>query len=244
MLTKTNGIVLRATKYGDTSLIVTIFTQASGIQAYIQKGIRGSGAKQNKAAFFQPGMLLDLVVYRNPQKQLQVIRDYQATHIYSTVQESMVKNSVLIFSVELLLRLLPEGAPIPFLFDFASEYFITLDKIEVSKVANFPLYFIINCSRILGYEVQGTYSEETPFLNMQEGSFTDHSPASIPFTTDEDARQLNILLGINDYPTLAQIEMNSPMRLRLLDWFISFLQCHTQHMGKIKSLVILQTILH
>jgi DNA repair protein RecO (recombination protein O) len=244
MLQKTNGIVLRSVKYGDSSLVTTIFTSLYGTQTYMVQGVRSSKASQNRAGFFQPGVLLELVVYQQPNKNLQRIREFQAAYLYSSIQENVVKSAIALFSVELLLRLLPEHAPLPALFDFASDYFISLDKKPLSSVANFPLYFIIQCSRFLGYDLKGNYSEATLYLNMQEGGFTEETPPVGPFATDEDARVLNQLLKAENHEELKNVHMNADMRLRLLDWYVSFLQNHTQHMGNIRSLSVLRAILH
>jgi DNA repair protein RecO (recombination protein O) len=244
MLQKTNGIVLRSVKYGDSSIVATIFTSLSGTQIYMVQGVRSAKASQNRAGFFQPGVLLELVVYQQPNKNLQRIREFQAAYIYSGIHENVVKNAIVLFSVELLLRLLPEHAPLPLLFDFASEYFISLDKMHPDSVANFPLFFIIQCSRSLGYDLKGNYNTLTPYLNLPEGGFTELPPFAGPLVNDEDARILSQLLTVEDHEKLKNVPMNSDMRLRLLDWYVSFLQRHTQHMGSIRSLAVLRAILH
>ncbi len=230
MLHKTNGIVLRSIKYGDSSLITTIFTALLGTQTYMVQGVRSSKAKQNRAGFFQPGMLLELVTYQQPQKNMQRIREFQAAYIYTGLQEDVVKNSISIFSVELLLRLLPEQAPLPALFDMAYEYFIALDKMSLHQVANFPLFFIIQCSKILGYDLKEAESDA-------------HAASAMPINND-DAAVLNLLLAADNYADLEKITMNADTRLRLIDWYVAYLQKHTQHMGNLKSLSVLRAILH
>ena len=244
MLHKTNGIVLRSIKYGDSSLITTIFTAVYGIQTYIVQGVRSTKAKQNRAGFFQPGMLLDLVVYQQPQKSMQRIREFSATYIYTGLQENVVKNSISIFSVELLLRLLPEQAPLPALYDMACEYFIALDKLSIHQVANFPLFFIIQCSKILGYDLKGNFPGEKTMNIMPEAGFAANSSSAMPFINNEDTGILNLLLIADNYNVLEKIEMNADIRLRLIDWFIAYLQLHTQHMGNLRSLSVLRAILH
>ena len=150
----------------------------------------------------------------------------------------------MLFSVELLLRLLPEDAQLTALFDFVREYFITLDKKPTDSIANFPLYFSIQCSRLLGYELKGNYSVHTPHLNLEEGGYTTYTPSVIYSASEEDGQVLSLLLNADGYDTLKKTEMNAAMRLRLLDWYIAFLQRHTQHMGGIKSLSVLRAILH
>ena len=243
MLQETRGIVLRSIKYGESSLITTIFTQHFGVQTYLVQGVRTSKAK-NKAALLQPATLLELVAYQNPEKNLQRLREFQYAYICTSMQEEVIKNSIALFSVELLFRILPEHAPMPELFDFSFEYFKNLDQMEVNHTANFPLYYIIQSSRLLGYELLGSYSDLTPHLNLYEGGFSSHPPHSRPFVSDGDARELQKLLLVKDLGELKDVPMNGSMRFRLLDWYMEFLQQHTQHLGQLKSLAVLRAILH
>jgi DNA repair protein RecO (recombination protein O) len=244
MLQATRGIVLRSVKYGETSLISTIFTEQYGVRSYLVKGVRTNKTRNSRAGLLQPATLLDLSVYFRSQKNLQHLREFHPAHVYRSLQEEVVKNSIALFSVELLLRLLPEHAPLPELFEFSFNYFSLLDETPVNAVANFPLYFIIQCSHLLGYEVRGTYSNETPHLNLQEGAFTSDPPPIAPFLNDDDTRAMDSLLQINEYAQLNEIQMNATIRFRLLDWYIAFLHQHTQHLGHIRSLTVLQAILH
>ncbi len=244
MLQKTKGIVLRPVKYGETSLVATIFTEAYGVQAYMVQGVRSSKARQNRAGSFQPGMMLELIVYQQPNKNLQRIREFQPAYIYGALQEDVVKNSIVLFSVEVLLRLLPEHAPLPALFDFVYEYFTTLDKLPSGSIANLPLFFIIHCSREFGYELKGTYNEHTPYLDMQEGGFTGDAPTAAPFVNEEDTRALDVLIKVAGYNELVTLVIAADIRMRLTDWYITYLQRHTQHMGNIRSLAVLRTVLH
>ena len=243
MLQKTNGIVLRSVKYGETSIVTTIFTEQYGVQAYMVKGVRSSRSKQNRAGSFQPGIMLDMVVYHHPQKSMQSISQFQVAYIYEALQMDVVRNSILLFSVELLLRLLPENAPMPGLFSFAQQYFVQLDKTPLRGVANFPLYFIIQCSRELGFELKGSYSSQTPYLSMEEGEFISQSPAAAIIAT-EDVVGLSELLDVADFEMLQRVQLSAMVRMRLIDWYIAFMQLHTQHMGPIRSLTVLRTILH
>jgi DNA repair protein RecO (recombination protein O) len=244
MLHKTNGIVLRSVKYGDTSLVTTVFTHLYGLQTYMVQGVRSTSPSKNRAAYFQPGMLLELVVHQQPLKNMQRIREYQAAYIYGSLRQDVVKNAIALFSVEILLRLLPEHAPMAALFDTAFHYFKSLDRDELPKVANYPLYFVIQCSRIFGYDIKGRYTPGTPHLDQQEGGFTSEAPAVPPYTYFEDAEVLDKLLQVAELHDVSGVQMNAAMRLRLTDWYISYLQLHTQHMGNIKSLTVLRTILH
>jgi DNA repair protein RecO (recombination protein O) len=245
MLQKTRGIVLRSVKYGESSLVVTVFTADCGVQSYMVQGARSSKVKTNKTGLLQPSVILDLVVYHNPQKNLQRISDMQFGYLYTSVGENIVKNTVAIFAVELLLRLLPESGINSSLYEFAEDFFIVLDRCTHS-VANYPLFFVLTCARILGYEPQGLYSDATPYINLEEGRFSPVASVHSFGLSNNDLLALNYLLQVDNYNTLSELHplLTANTRSNLLDWVILFLQRHAQHIGKINSLQVLKAVLH
>lgn len=244
MVQQTRGIVLRAIKYGETSLIVNIFTELYGVNAYMVQGVRTAKARQNRAGLLQPATLLDMAVQHKPQTNLQRIREYHPAYIYTNLQEEIVKNSIALFSVEVLLKLLPEHAAMPEVFDLCFEYFRALDQLPPDKIANFPVFFISRLGSLLGYELRGSYTPATPHLNLQEGAFTAFMPVVRPFVSDEDAKALSDIIRIEKAERLSDIALSAAARYRLLEWYLEFLHQHTQHLGSIKSLAVLQAILH
>ena len=94
MTHKTKGIVLRTVKYGETSLVVTIFTELFGVQTYMVNGARTTKRTGNKAAMFQPSAMLDLEVYHNDQKSMQQIKECSWAFLYQQVLHDVIKNSI------------------------------------------------------------------------------------------------------------------------------------------------------
>ena len=81
MIHPTKGIVLRTVKYGETSVIVLVFTEKFGVQSYLVNGVRISSKKgSGKANLFQPSAILDMVVYHNELKQLNRVREFKWEH--------------------------------------------------------------------------------------------------------------------------------------------------------------------
>lgn len=244
MITPTRGIVLRSVKYGETSLITTIYTELYGVQSYLIQRVRSSKTRSQKAGLLQPAMLLNIEADCKPNRNLQRIREFHPAYIYSTIHEEVIKNSVALFSVELLLKLLPQEASLPELFLFVFDYYLELDKAAITNAGNFPLYFIIQCSRYLGYDIRGMYSVNTPYLNLDEGAFTSNPPSGLSMLSEEEGKYLSGLLQAKNYEDVYKVEMNAVIRYKLLDWYIQFLHRHTQHLGIIKSLPVLKAILH
>ena len=108
-LNKARGIVLRTVKYGETSLIVTIFTELFGVQSYLVNGVRASTKKgSGKANLFQPAAILDLIVYHNELKNLQRIKEFRWGHLYQNIFSDIKKNAVSLFMIELLTKCLKQ----------------------------------------------------------------------------------------------------------------------------------------
>lgn len=245
MITTTESIVLRGTKYGETSLVSTQFTRTYGIQSYMVQGVRTASGRgrSSRAGLLQPGMILDITVYQKSGANLQRLKEFSPAVIYNSIHDEVIKNSVALFSVEVLLRLLPESAPLPELFDFATDYLQSLDRARVGDVGNYPLYFVLECTRFMGYELSGAYSEATPFLNLAEGGFSAEAPKEGTRVTGQDSEALAALMRTGRFEDLGRIALNGESRQRLLEWFLAFLARHTDHMGQIRSLAVLQAVL-
>ena len=240
MLQTTKGIVLRSIKYGETSLIVTIFTELYGILSYHAQGVRKS--KKNNAGLLQPSLLLILETDHKPNKNLQHLRSFHPAFFYQTIQEDVIKNSIAIFSAELLLRLLPEQAEHPDLFDFCFNYFQLLDRSSTNEIANFPLYFLVKTGEFLGYKITGKYADETPYLDIHNGSFSSKETYDFAINSNE-ADIFSTLIHATEKEFFS-IKLSSHTRNIFTDWYIEFLRLHSQHLGQIKSLEVLRAILH
>ncbi len=152
MTHKTKGIVLRATKYGETSLIVLLFTEKFGTQSYMINGVRTSSKKgSGKANLFQPGALLDMIVYHSEQKQLQRIKEFKWGFLYQHIFSDIKKNAVAVFMIELLTKCLKQTEPNEELFHFTEDAFIHLDESSETVTANFPFVLCIATNQFFWY---------------------------------------------------------------------------------------------
>src|ERR1700694_4166459 len=109
MIHKTKGIILRTVKYGETSLVVTVFTELFGLQSYLVNGVRAAVKKGTpKAALFQPSAILELVAYHNELKNLQRLKEFRWAYLYRHLLSDVRKNAVALFMIELLTKCLKQ----------------------------------------------------------------------------------------------------------------------------------------
>lgn len=243
MTHKTKGIVLRTIKYGETSVITTVYTELFGLQSYIVKGVRQASKKSSgKGIYFQPAAMLDMVVYHNELKNLNFIKEFQWSYLYEHVLFDVVKNTVAMYIVEMLQHSLKQPEANPDLFYMIEDTFKQLDKGSSSLTANLPLYFTLHLGGELGFRIQGGYSMSTPVLDLQEGKFTQAKPLHSYYVEGALAEAASQLLSINFYNDLEGIHISRGVRQQLLQSFQNYIALHVQDFGEIKSIAILQEI--
>lgn len=245
MVHATKGIVLRTVKYGDTSIITTVYTEIFGVQSYLVKGVRQSSrTSAGKASFFQPAAILDMEVHHNQLKQIQFIKEYQWSYLYEHVLSDVVKNTIALFIIELLQHSLKQPEANPELFYLIEDTLKQLDKGNETLAGNLPLHFALHLSSELGFQMQGSYSDQTPFFDLKEGMFIANRPAHAYYIEDSLAMITSQLLAIRFYNDLETIKLNRQVRRQLLSAYQVFLSLHIQDFGEMKSFAILQEILN
>ena len=243
-LHKTRGIVLRTVKYGETSMIVTIFTELFGIQSYLVNGVRTSSKKgTGKANMFQPAAILDMVVYHNELKQLNRIKEFRWAVIYHHILTDVPKNAVALFMVELLNKCLKQPESNPDLFQFVEDCFLYLDNSTGTVTANLPLFFALHLPVHFGFRIADNYSEEYHFLDLQEGGFTPIQPPHPHFLEEKQSAVTSQLLKVMQPEELEGIRLNHEFRRQLLHRFEIYYALHIQDFGTMKSLPVLREVL-
>lgn len=244
MLHNTKGIVLRVTKYGDTSLIMTAYTELFGVQQYIVKGVRTTSKKgANKAVYYQPAAILQMEVYHTPMKQLQMLKEVNWDYVYQNVYSDVIRNAVATYIVEVLQQTL-QPEPHPELFYLIEDTFKQLDTGGAVLASNLPIYFLIHLSETLGFGLQGKYGEETPLLDVKEGQFVKEKPLHPYFLEGLEAQTASQFMSLQFYNDLENIHLNGAQRKKILDLFQLSLSWHYKKFTEIKSLLILQAVLH
>ena len=243
-LHKTKGIVLRAVKYGETSLIVTMFTELFGLQSYLVNGVRTSSKKgSGKANLFQPTAILDLVVYHNELKHLNRIKEFKWSYLYQHIFSDVPKNAVALFMIELLTKCLKQPEANPELFEFCEDTFMHLDESTGLVMANFPLFFALHLPVFFGFRISDEYSDKNSIVDLQEGMFVPERPDHFHFLEGKQAEVTSELLKMMQPEELEQLKLNHDFRRQLLFAYETYYTLHIQDFGKMKTLPVLREVL-
>ena len=244
MLHKTKAIVLRTVKYGETSLIATMYTELFGIQSFMINGVRSAArSASGKANLLQPAAILELVMYHNDKKNLQRIKEFRWSFLYKDLFYNVIKNSIALFMVELLQKTLKEPEVNPQLFYFIEDAFLHLDESNDTVMANYPLFFALHLTSFYGFRFSDTWSSSRTILDLQEGEFVSDIPQH-PYFIDGNASFITAqLLKVQVPAELNEIKLNKEGRRALLQAYQVFYALHVSDFGTMKTLPVLQEVI-
>lgn len=220
MLHKTNGIVFRLTNYGETSVIVNVFTGSFGLQSYIVNGVRGKTKTQ--IALYQPLTLLEMVVYHRENASIMRIKDVKCIHPYQTLNLDFRKSTIALFLNEVTNRTIKEQSHAQELCEFLIQSFICLDSLQ-HNIENFHLIFLIRLSQYLGFR-------PSEVAELSGGWMADKQEEVI----------LSKLLTANYNDTIA---ITLTQRKNILDMLLRFYVLHSENFGELKSLAVVREII-
>jgi len=244
MIHKTKGIVLRTVKYGETSLVVTIFTELFGLQSYLVNGVRTPTKKGHpKANLFQPSAILDLVAYRNEFKNLQRLKEFRWSYVYQHILSDVRKNAVALFMIELLTKCLKQPEANAELFYFVEDALTHLDEANDAVTANFPLFFALHLAVFFGFRISDELTENIHYLDLEEGRFVTDQPKHSYYLQDREALAVSHILKIMQPGELQEVVLNQEMRRRITHAVEEYYALHIPDFGTMKTLPVLREIM-
>lgn len=237
MLDKTEGIVLKTVKYSESSVIATIFTKKFGSLSFIVQGLRSSKNKQ-KGNLIQSGNILQLEIYLKEQRNLNRIKEYSTAYIYTN--SNFIKQSILIFCIELISKCVKEHEVNERLYDYVSLFLIELDKDEHS-IENKPLYFLLETASILGFELSMQNILNGKYFNLERGKFEDVPTSTQSNLNENETLLLKKLIAV--YYDKNELKFNSTERKILLEKLILYFRWHIPDFTDLKSPSVLSEVL-
>lgn len=245
MLHKTKGIILRTVKYGETSVIVSVFTELFGLQSYLVNGVR-STSKQGttKAVFFQPAAILDLIAYNNDFKNLQRLKEFKWAYIYRNIFSDVMKNAVAVFMIELLTKCLKQPEPNPELFYFTEDALQHLDAADEKQTANFALFFALHLPVFFGFRIADEAGGKPDYLDLQEGSFVQDQPSHNNYLMEKEAAAISHILKIMQPEELKDLHLNQETRRRMIHAIEAYYAFHIQDFGSLRTLPVLRELMN
>ncbi len=239
MLSQTKGILLHSIRYGENSLIVTLYTEQFGRQAFMVQSAKGKKAR-NKTSLLQPLFLLDLIVYYKQSREIQRIKEFKTYETFRSIPFEIKKSTQALFLAEILYKLLREEESNPALFHFCEEALLFLDRTD-QGIANFHLYFLSRLTGFLGILPHIRISGKGSWLDLHTGISMSAEPAHSEIM---NIRETDLFHQLTTMPieNLPEFTINRETREIFLRKLIAYYRHHFDSLGEIKSLPVLKEI--
>jgi DNA repair protein RecO (recombination protein O) len=240
MLLSTRGIVFRTIRYGETSIIADIFTEAHGLHTFIGGGVRTAKSKM-PFGLFQPMMVVDLVSYFRPDEgALNRLKEVKASVVYRQIPFDLKRGTIAMFMAEICQKTIRESEENGPLFDFLLDTLLYLDT-TTHPVANVHLHFLLQLSAFLGFqpEVPDNANHEPLFFDQKEGVFSPEKRLH-----SAEALESALLIQLLQIPLdiCHELPLNRAERKNLLQQLLLFYGLHVPGLTTINAVEVLETV--
>jgi len=241
MICKTKGIVLHHIKYGDSSLIVHVYTREFGRQAYMVKGIRKKKSGY-RFSLFQPLSILSMEVYNRESRDLQILKEASMDVPLIDIGNNVKKSAISIFLAEVIHKSIQEHESNPLMFEFIEKSIICFDKLPEGYV-NFHLLFLVSFTKYLGFPPRDNYDANHEFFDLREGIFIpEKMDESISFSKPE-SHLLHQLIRAKA-SDLKSIHFTGNKRHDFLEKMLKYYQLHNEGIKNIQALQVLRDVFY
>jgi len=181
MIVHTSAVVFKAIDYGETSKIVTLFTEQHGKIAVMVKGAKRP--KNKFSGLIEPGNLLDVVYYHKPSRSVQILTEASLMENLINLRMDFKKMATVTSAIELTSQLLHENEVNEPVFNFVKNFLVWLDETEHPPQQVFP-YLQIRLSQLIGLGLQmeresfGTSGHTKGYLHIESGLVTGSNETS------------------------------------------------------------------
>ncbi len=239
MLVNTEGIVLHSIKYGESSIIATIYTSEFGKQSYLINAARSKKSK-NKASLFQPLFLVDIVAYQKQTSEINRIKEVKNSVIYQNLPLDIIKSTIAIFLAEVLYKTINEQERYPEMFSFIKNSVLYYDLME-SGYSGFHLWFLLRLTEYLGFLPDLERKGFQNWFDMKKGEIVSFQP-SHPFYANKEETEFLADLAIIKIHELSKYQIPRKMRDSLITSLVDYYHLHFENLGEIKSLNVLREV--
>jgi len=237
MLLHSEGIVIKTTRYSETSVIAKIYTREKGMLSFYIPGVYSRKA-QIRPSYLQPLQQLDLQFYFRENRNLNKIKEARVVKIDNLMSLDVKKSILTVFITEVVHKTVKEEEANKDLYGFLEEVpFILASK--QTNAGYFPIWFLIAFSRYLGFFPENNYSAASLYFHLSEGRFSEHFKGYENCLDTEESLKFNQLLAMTETDTNIDIPDKFTINT-LFDILLRYYGVHIPGFGKIRSREVLR----
>jgi len=236
---KSNGIVVRAVKYGESSLILEILTEYNGLSSFIVSGVRK--AKKNTSSLYHPMQQLDIVHYPAKGESLARIKEVKLSVHYHNLLSDVPSTALANFLIECVQKVAKEKDIKSRFYSFLKD---SLDYIDANPrgIQNFHLYFITTLTELCGYEIENNYSDSLPYFDIRSGRFGSHEVVFDGYQPTPVGGHLLSTIINEEWDTLQSLTVGKEQRYEYIEMMLLYFQYHVPGFTRPKSIDVFKVV--
>ena len=239
MQVKTRAVVLNSLKYGESQVIVDMFTETHGRLSFMQR-IPKTGRARVRKQLFQPLTLLDVEFdYRQGQRLLH-ITDARMCSPFVSLPFDARKLSIALFVAEFTCYATRAEQDNAALFAYIVNSVEWLDACG-GDFANFHIIYMLRLTRFIGFFPNTEGAQEGAYFDLRGACFVAHAPLHADWLEPAEARKIGLLMRVN-YATMHLVRMSRAERNRCVELIVRYYRRHLPDFPELKSLPVLQEL--
>jgi DNA repair protein RecO (recombination protein O) len=228
------GILLSRSSYSETSLIITVLTELSGIQTFLFQG-----AKRKKGTLLFPLAPIEFSYYRRQDSAMGKMTDLNLAASVHDLPFNPVKSSICFFLVEVVQKTQRQGHTETALFHFLWEEALWLNHSD--EWANYPCWFLAAYSRFCGITPSVEQPHPTVF-DFNGGRLSSVRPNHVEYFESGSIHWFENMLN-DEKPVFLALQIPKEDRAACLDLWLNYYRHHLNGMQQLKSLEVIRTVL-
>ena len=160
MYISTDAIILKNTKYKESSIISRIFTYDEGKISVIFKGAKKG--KNNLSGTIEPGNIIHITYYNN-NSNIKTVKEVSLKKIYFSTREVLENYYYSMAIISLLDKICIEHNPEKKLFTLTLDIFDSINQ-QNKNIDVVFLFFLVQLNKFLGFELTQTDSSKQSLI--------------------------------------------------------------------------------
>lgn len=254
-IVKTEGVVLRSTKYRETSKIVTVYTRGFGKVKAIAKGARQS--KNTYGSSLEPMSYVFLVLYKKEHRDIQLISQCDVIQSFRHLSENLDKMAAGMSMIELVEKVSHDEEANEKLFGLLTGALSAVNTAAL-KPWNLLYGFEIRLAGILGFQpdfekcvscgrfVEKGFGNSIFFFIGKGGPMCPSHADSMGMKVNVSVQSLRILgrlAAAGTFEEMTSIEVDEAHRREIESVLMGFLRFHVEGLHTLKAGKVLSRIL-
>lgn len=243
-IAKTEAILLHSRKQGETSKILTVYSDLFGKMSLMAKGARNT--KSKFLGSLDTFNNISVVFYRKENRDLQYISQADIINPFESIHQSLGKISLAAIPAEIIDKNEPLDHKNPVLYNLLKSTLETLDQ-STSGLKNVIRSFKIKYVENSGFSpmlekcqnCEKTEIGQVHYFDIESGFYNCENcgiPSEVNYTMTGKA--LEFLRWFSQTPVASSIlaKVSSPVGRQIDDFLILYIKYHFEHLQHLKSL--------